>query len=259
MRGEDGIRQIGVCLDLGVAEAHNRKVGLEMVFSLFANKFQHLGGAALLVATAVLDVFLGKVAILVQGFAAGQLDLLSGTDGQRHLHITGDVLSKIQHSLPVGRLQQLAGEHFVFQNRHSIHASDGQVLTVSVHTVSAGQFALKSCIVDLGLMHIVLEDRPALRCLHRVIRNADNLAVHLQLKQHAQRVPKQITVAFHAARAAVPAIAESDQKFILALVQQRCHIVDLCAEMPVPGKAARCQTHITNELFRSTMPRTIPL
>lgn len=50
------------------------KLGLKW-FSLFTDKLQHLGGAALLVAVAVLKVFLGKVAVFVQRFAAGQLDL----------------------------------------------------------------------------------------------------------------------------------------------------------------------------------------
>ena len=74
----------------------------------------------------------------------------------------------------------------------------------------AGQFALKSCIVYLALLHIVLTNRPALRCLHRVIGNADRFAVHLQLKQHAQGITEQVAVTVHAARAAVPAITESN-------------------------------------------------
>ena len=73
------------------------KLGLEVVFPLFADKLQHLGGAALLVAGTVLEVFLGKVAVFVQRFAAGQLDLLPGAGGQRHLHIAGDILPKVQH------------------------------------------------------------------------------------------------------------------------------------------------------------------
>ena len=210
MGGEHSIGQIGVGFDLGVAEAHNCKVGLEVVFSLFADKLQHLGGAALLVAVAVLKVFLGKVSVFVQRFAASQLDLLSGVGDQRYLHITGNILPKVQHGFAVGRLQQLAGEGFVFQNRHGIHTENGQVIAVGAHTVPAGQFALKSCIVDLALLHIVLTNRPALRCLHRVIGNADRLAVHLQLKQHAQGITEQITVAIHTARAAVPAITESN-------------------------------------------------
>ena len=210
MGGKHAIGQIGVSFDLGIAEAHDRKVGLEVVFALFADKLQHLGSAALLVAGAVLEIFLGKVAVFVQRFAAGQLDLLPCAGGQRHLHITGDILPKVQHRLAVGRLQQLAGECFVFQNRHGVHTGDGQIITVSAHTMPAGQLALKPCVIDLALLHIVLTNRPALRCLHRVIGNADRFAVHLQLKQHTQRITEQITVAIHAARAAVPAITESN-------------------------------------------------
>ena len=210
MGSKHGIGQVGIGFDLGIAETHNRKVGLEVVFPLFADKLQHLGGATLLVAGAVLEVFLGKVAVFVQRFAAGQLDLLSSVGDQRYLHIPGKVLPKVQHGFAVGRLQQLAGECFVFQNRHGIHTGNGQIITVGAHTVPAGQFALKSCIVDLALLHIVLTNRPALRCLHRVIGNADRFAVHLQLKQHAQGITEQITVAIHTARAAVPAITESD-------------------------------------------------
>ena len=246
MGGKHGIGQIGVSFDLGIAEAHDRKVGLEVVFPLFADKLQHLGGAALLVAVAILEVFLSKVAVFVQRFAAGQLDLLSGAGGQRHLHITGDILPKVQHGLAVGRLQQLAGECFVFQNRHGVHTGDGQIITVGAHTVPAGQLALKPCVIDLALLHIVLADCPALRCLHRAVRNTDGFAVHLQLKQHTQRITEQVSVTVHAARAAVPAVTESNQKLILALVQQRGHIVGLRAKMLVPGKAAGSQNHITN-------------
>ena len=246
MGRKHGIGQIGVGFDLGVAEAHDGEVGFEVVFPLFADKLQHLGGAALLVAGTVLEVFLGKVAVFVQRFAAGQLDLLPGAGGQRHLHIAGDILPKVQHGLAVGRLQQLAGEGFVFQNRHGIHTGDGQVVAVGAHAVPAGQFALKSCIVDLALLHIVLTNGPALRCLHRAVRNADSLAVHLQLKQHAQRITEQITVAVHTARAAVPAVAKGNQQLVFAVVQQRGHIVGLRTKMLVPGKAAGSQNHITN-------------
>ena len=98
----------------------------------------------------------------------------------------------------------------MFQDRYGIHTGDGQIITVGVHTVPAGQFTFAPCIVDLALLHIVLADRPALRCLHRVIGNADRFAVHLQLKQHAQGITEQITVAIHTARAAVPSITESN-------------------------------------------------
>ena len=248
MGGKHGVGQIGVSFDLGVAEAHNRKVGLEVVLTLFADKFQYLGGAALLVAGAVLEVFLGKVAVFIQCFTAGQLDLLPGAGGQRHFHIAGKVLPKVQHGLTVGRLQQLAGEGFVFQDRHGIHTGDGQVVAVGAHTVPAGQLALEPCIVDLALLHIVLADRPALRCLHRVIRNADGLAVHLQLKQHAQRVPKQITVTVHAARAAVPAVTKGNQQLIFAVAQIFRYIVGLRRKVLVAGKAAGGQNHIPNAL-----------
>ena len=217
MGGKHGIGQIGVGFDLGVAKAHDRKVGLEVVLALFADKFQHLGSAALLVAGALLEIFLGKVAVFVQRFAAGQLDLLPCAGGQRHLHITGDILPKVQHGLAVGRLQQLAGEGFMFQNRHSIHAGDGQVVAVGAHAVPAGQLAFEPCVIDLALLHIVLADRPALRCLHRAVRNADGLAVHLQLKQHAQRIAEQVAVTVNAACAAVPAVAKGNQQLVFTV------------------------------------------
>ena len=238
MGGKHSIGQIGVSFDLGIAEAHDRKVGLEVVFSLFADKLQHLGGAALLVAVAILEVFLGKVAVFVQRFAAGQLDLLPGAGGQRHLHITGDILPKVQHSLAVGRLQQLAGEGFVFQNRHGVHTDDGQIITVGAHTVPAGQAAFEPCVIDLALLHIVLADRPALRCLHRAVRNANGLAVHLQLKQHAQRITEQVAVTVHTARAAVPAVTKGNQQLIFAVAQILRYIVGLRRKMLVAGKAA---------------------
>ena len=238
MGSKHSIGQVGVGFDLGVAEAHDRKVGLEVVFPLFADKLQHLGGAALLVAGTVLEVFLGKVAVFVQRFAAGQLDLLPGAGGQRHLHIAGDILPKIQHGLAVGRLQQLAGEGFVFQNRHGIHAGDGQVVAVGAHAVPAGQFALKSCIVDLALLHIVLTNRPALRCLHRAIGNANGLAVHLQLKQHTQRITEQVAVTVHAARAAVPAVTKGNQQLVFTVTQILRYIVCLRCKVLVAGKAA---------------------
>ena len=238
MGGKHGIGQIGVSFDLGIAEAHDRKVGLEVVFPLFADKLQHLGGAALLVAVAILEVFLGKVAVFVQRFAAGQLDLLPGAGDQRYLHITGDILPKVQHGLAVGRLQQLAGEGFMFQNRHGVHTGDGQIITVSAHTVPAGQFALKPCVIDLALLHIVLADRPALRCLHRAVRNADSLAVHLQLKQHAQRITEQVAVTVNAACAAVPAVTKGNQQFVFTVMKILRCIVSLRRKVLIAGKAA---------------------
>ena len=159
---------------------------------------------------------------------------MPGAGGQRHLHIAGDILPKVQHGLAVGRLQQLAGEGFMFQNRHGIHAGDGQVVAVGAHAVPAGQVAFEPCV----LLHIVLADRPALRCLHRVIGNADRFAVHLQLKQHTQRITEQVAVTVNAACAAVPAVTKGNQQLVFTVAQISRYIVCLCRKVLVAGKAA---------------------
>lgn len=110
----------------------------------------------------------------------------------------------------------------------------------------AGQLTLQPGIVYLALLHIVLADGTALRCPHIGIGNADRFAVHFQLEQYAERIAEQIAAAVHAAGAAVSTIAEGNQQFIFALVQQWGHIISLCTEVLVPGKATGSQDHITN-------------
>ena len=61
-----------------------------------------------------------------------------------------------------------------------------------------------------------------------------SFAVHFQLEQYAERIAEQIAAAVHAAGAAVPTIAEGNQQFIFALVQQWGHIISLCTEVLVP-------------------------
>ena len=112
------------------------------------------------------------------------------------------------------------------------------VVAVGAHAVPAGQFALKSCIVDLALLHIVLTNRPALRCLHRAVRNANGLAVYLQLKQHTQRITEQVAVTVNAACAAVPAVTKGNQQLVFTVTQILRYIVCLRCKVLVAGKAA---------------------
>ena len=82
------------------------------------------------------------------------------------------------------------------------------------------------------------QDRPALRCLHRAVRSADGLAVHLQLKQHAQRITEQVAVTVNAACAAVPAVTKGNQQLVFTVKQIFRYIVGLSRKVLVAGKAA---------------------
>ena len=203
--------QVDVRFHLCVPEAHDGKAGLVVVLALFANEFQQLRRAALLVAVPVLKVLLRKVAVLVQCFAAQQLDFLPGVGGQLHLHIASHVLAKVQHGLAVGGAQQPARKGFLLPDGHGVHTGDGQGVRLGLYAMPAGKLLFQPGIVHFALLQIILANRAALGGLHVVIRNADRLAVHFQLEQDSQFAAEQVTVTIHAGGAAVPAVAQCDE------------------------------------------------
>lgn len=104
-------------------------------------------------------------------------------------------------------------------------------------------------------MQVVLADRALLGGLHRPVGYTDDPAVHLQLEQHAQRVAKEVAAAVHTAGAAVPAVAQGDQQFVLARAHKAGHIVGLDAQVLVTGKAAGGQHHIADA--HAVQPRRV--
>ena len=230
--------QVDVRFHLCVPEAHDGKAGLVVVLALFANEFQQLRRAALLVAVPVLKVLLRKVAVLVQCFAAQQLDFLPGVGGQLHLHIASHVLAKVQHGLAVGGAQQPARKGFLLPDGHGVHTGDGQGVRLGLYAMPAGKLLFQPGIVHFALLQIILANRAALGGLHVVIRNADRLAVHFQLEQDSQFAAEQVTVTIHAGGAAVPAVAQCNEQLVFPLTDKCCHIVGLCPKVLVCGKAA---------------------
>ena len=240
--------QVDVRFHLCVPEAHDGKAGLVVVLALFANEFQQLRRAALLVAVPVLKVLLRKVAVLVQCFAAQQLDFLPGVGGQLHLHIASHVLAKVQHGLAVGGAQQPARKGFLLPDGHGVHTGDGQGVRLGLYAMPAGKLLFQPGIVHFALLQIILANRAALGGLHVVIRNADRLAVHFQLEQDSQFAAEQVTVTIHAGGAAVPAVAQCNEQLVFPLTDKCCHIVGLCAQMLVCGKAAGGKHHVADPL-----------
>ena len=240
--------QVDVRFHLCIPEAHNGKAGLVVVLALFADEFQQLRRAALLVAVAVLKVLLRKVAVLVQCFAAQQLDFLPGVGGQLHLHVASHVLPKVQHGLAVRGAQQPARKGFLLPDGHGVHAGDGQGVRLGLYAVPAGKLPFQPGIVHLALLQIVLAGRAALGGFHAAVRNADRLAVHLQLEQDSHFFPEQVTVTIHAGGTAVPAIAQCDEQFVFTVTDKRGHIVGLCPKVLIRGKAAGGKHHIANTL-----------
>ena len=230
--------QVDVRFHLCVPEAHDGKAGLVVVLALFADEFQQLRRATLLVAVAVLKVLLRKVSVLVQCFAAQQLDFLPGVGGQLHLHIACHVLAKVQHRFSVGGAQQPARKGFLLPDRHSVHAGDGQGVRLGLYAMPAGKIPFQPGIVHFALLHIILANRTALGGLHVVVRNADRLAVHFQLEQDSHFFPEQVTVSIHAGGTAVPAIAQCDEQLIFTVTDKCGHIVGLCPKVLVCSKAA---------------------
>ena len=219
-----------------------------MVLALFADKLQHLRRAAFLVAVAVLKVLLRKVAVLVQRFAAQQLDFLPGVGGQLHLHIASHVLPKVQHSLAIGGAQQPARKGFLLPDGHGVHTGDGQGVRLGLYVMPAGKRPFQPGIVHLALLHIILPDGTLLGGFHAAVRNADRLAVHFQLKQNSQFAAEQVTVTIHAGGAAIPAVAQCDEQLVFPLTDKRSHIVGLCPKVPIRGKAAGGKHHVTDTL-----------
>ena len=230
--------QVDVRFHLCVPEAHDGKAGLVVVLALFADEFQQLRRAALLVAVPVLKVLLRKVAVLVQCFAAQQPELLPGMGGQLHLHIACHVLAKVQHGLTVGGAQQPAHKGLLLPDGHGVHTGDGQGVRLGLDAMPAGKLPFQPGIVYLALLQIILANRAALGGLHVVIRNADRLAVHFQLEQDSHFFPEQVTVSIHAGGTAVPAIAQCDEQLIFTVTDKCGHIVGLCPKVLVCSKAA---------------------
>ena len=240
--------QVDVRFHLCVPEAHDGKAGLVVVLALFADKFQHLRRAALLVAVPVLKVLLRKVAVLVQCFAAQQPEFLPGVGGQLHLYIACHVLAKVQYGLAVGGAQQPARKGFLLPDGHGVHTGDGQGVRLGLYAMPAGKLPFQPGIVHFALLHIILANRAALGGLHVVIRNADRLAVHFQLEQDSHFFPEQVTVSIHAGGTAVPAVAQCDEQFIFTVTDKCGHIVGLCPKVLVCGKAAGGKHHVADTL-----------
>ena len=240
--------QVDVRFHLCVPEAHDGKTGLIVVFALFADQFQHLCRAALFVAVPVLKVLLRKVAVLVQRFAAEQTDFLTFVGSQLHFYITCHILPEIQNRFSIGCAEQPARKGFLFPDGHGVHANEGERVGCSLHAVPAGQFSFQPGIVHFALLQIVLADGAALGCFHGIVRNADRLAIHFQLEQDSQFLAEQVAVTIHAGSAAVPAIAQCDEQFILAGMNKPCHIVGLYPKVLVCGKAAGSKHHIADPL-----------
>ena len=219
-----------------------------MVLALFADEFQQLCRAALLVAVAVLKVLLRKVAVLVQCFAAQQLDFLPGVGGQLHLHVASHVLPKVQHGLAARGAQQPARKGFLLPDGHGVHAGDGQGVRLGLYAMPTGKFPFQPGIVHLALLQIVLADGTLLGGLHTAVRNTDRLAVHFQLEQDSQFAAEQVTVTIHTGGAAVPAVAQCDKQFIFTVTDKRGHIVGLCPKVLIRSKAAGGKHHVADPL-----------
>ena len=240
--------QVDVRFHLCVPEPHDGKAGLIVVFALFADQFQQLCRAALFVAVPVLKVLLRKVAVLVQCFAADQTDFLTFVGSQLHFYIACHILPEIQNRFSIGCAEQPARKGFLLPDGHGVHANEGERVRRSPHAVPAGQFSFQPGIIHFALLQIVLADGAALGRFHGIIRNADRLAIHFQLEQDSQFLAEQVAVTVHAGSAAVPAIAQRDQQFILAGMNKHCHIVGLCPKVLVCGKAAGSKHHIADPL-----------
>ena len=240
--------QVDVRFHLCVPEAHDGKAGLVVVLALFANEFQQLRRATLLVAVPVLKVLLRKVAVLVQCFAAQQPELLPGMGGQLHLYIACHVLAKVQHGLAVGGAQQPARKGLLLPDGHGVHAGDGQGVRLGLDAMPTGKFPFQPGIVHLALLQIVLADGTLLGGLHTAVRNTDRLAVHFQLEQDSQFAAEQVTVTIHTGGAAVPAVAQCDKQFIFTVTDKRGHIVGLCPKVLIRSKAAGGKHHVADPL-----------
>ena len=238
--------QVDSGLHLCVAEAHNGKARFVVVHALFADKLQKLRCAALLMAVAVLEILLRKVAVLIQCFAAQQPDSLSCVGGQLHLHISGQILPEVQHGFPARGADHFAVKSFLLPDGHRIHAGDGQGVRLCFYAVPAGKCTFQPGIVHFSLLHIVLADGAALGGLHAAVRDADRSAIHLQLEQNCHLAAEQIPVTANACGAAVPAIAQGKEQFIFTLLHKVRHIVGLCAQMLIRSKAAGSQHHIAD-------------
>ena len=240
--------QVDVRFHLCVPEPHDGKAGLIVVFTLFADQFQHLCRAALFVAVPVLKVLLCEVAVLVQRFAAEQTDLLAFVGSQLHFYIACHILPEIQNRFSIGCAEQPARKGFLLPDGHGVHANEGERVGRSPHAVPAGQFSFPPGIVHFALLQIVLADGAALGCFHGIIRNADRLAIHFQLEQDSQFLAEQVTVSIHAGGAAVPAIAQCDEQLVFTVTDKRGHIVGLRPKVLVCGKAAGSKHHIADPL-----------
>ena len=167
-----------------------------------------------------------------------------GSKGQ--LHIAGPVLSEIQHGFPVGGGEQPSGKRLLLPDGHCVHADDGQGIVVGSDPVPAGKGAFQPSIIHFTLLQIILADGALLGGLHGIVRNADHLAVHLQLEENAQGVTEEVAVTIHAAGAAVPAVAQGQEQFVFSFPEKAGYIIGLGAQVLVGGETAGSQHHIAH-------------
>ena len=152
MGGEHRPGQVCIRLYFGILKAHDGEAGLPVVYPFLADQFQHLGGAALFVAAAVLEVLLGEVAVFIQRFTTGQQDFLPRMSGKGHLHIAGNVLAEIQHGFSVGGGEQPPGKRLPLPDGNRIHAGDGQGIAVGLYFVPAGKEPFQPGVIHFALL-----------------------------------------------------------------------------------------------------------
>ena len=123
-----------------------------MIYPFLADQLQHLGGAAFIVAAAVLEVLLGEVAVFIQRFTTSQQDFLSRMSGKGHLHIAGNVLAEIQHGFSVGGGEQPPGKRLPLPDGNRIHAGDRQGIAVGSYFVPAGKRTFQPGVIHFALL-----------------------------------------------------------------------------------------------------------
>ena len=156
-----------------------------MIFPLFANVGNHLIGTTFFVTFTILEILGRKVSVFIQCLSMNQSYQFSFFTGHCKLHISGEILSKINDSFPVRCLKQCSLKCFKFLNWNGVHSFEYTFIEffclnrMPYITLFCKRFS--SRIIHFSLLHIILLQWSCLTCFPCLIRYNHRFSIHFQL------------------------------------------------------------------------------
>ena len=220
---------VHIRLNLYKLKAEDRKAGLVVILPLFAG-IAHLLQRRCLFLVGTLNIFLGKLPVLIQHLPKAQEHLLPflRRDGKRD--VSGDILTEIQHGFAPGRNNDLGRKVLLLPDPHIVGCR-GNHVAGGYPDAAPGSVGLPPGVHNLPVLVIGKADRPLIAPEKRAVGsdhlNGSVLQCNLQLCQKLRLHAVLAGQSPGAHTAPIPAVSQGEEQFILAGPQRLRHIIGL--------------------------------